>query len=102
MCKVEYLPAALRDMTQIVRYISGQLCNPTAAQALSEEFVAAAERLAAFPYSCGVYVPIRPLEKEYRRCVVRNYLLFYTVDEVRKTVTVCRVIYAKRNMNNLL
>lgn len=102
MYKVEYLPAAVQDMTQIVRYVAADLCNPTAAKSLAEEFVCAADRLASFPYSCSVYVPLRALEKEYRRCIVRHYLLFYTVDESEKTVTICRVVYAKRNVEKLL
>ena len=45
--KLEYLPVAQRDMVEIVRYISGELQNPAAADRLAMELVNAAE---ALPY----------------------------------------------------
>ena len=47
-------------------------------------------------------MPIRPLKHEYRKLRVRNYLVFYWVDEERKLVTVARMIYARRNYEGLL
>lgn len=83
-------------MTEAARYISAELKSPAAAEKLAEEFVEAAERIAAFPYAHPAYIPVRPLKREYRKRVVKNYLLFYYVDEERRTVTVARVIYAGR------
>ena len=97
MYQVEFLPAARRDLTDIVLYISQKLRNEDAAYRLAEQIVEAAERLATFPYTNPVYWPIRPLSNEYRRVNVKNYLLFYTVDEVKQTVTVHRIIYGRRN-----
>ena len=98
MYKLEYLPSALRDMTEIARYIGEELKSPAAAEKLAEELIEAAERTAAFPYANPVYVPIRQLKREYRKRAVKNYLIFYYVDEERKTVTVARVIYARREL----
>ena len=42
MYKLEYLPVAQRDMVEIVRYISGELRNPAAADRLAMELVNAA------------------------------------------------------------
>ena len=67
MYKLEYLPSALRDMTEIARYISAELKSPAAAEKLAEELIEAAERTAAFPYANPVYVPIRQLKREYRK-----------------------------------
>ena len=39
MYKLEYLPVAQRDMVEIVRYISGELQNPAAADRLAMELV---------------------------------------------------------------
>lgn len=102
MYNVEYLPSAVRDLSEIVRYIRSELDNPTAAQRLAEKLMDAAERLAEFPYAHPVYVPIHPLKTEYRKIVVQNYLLFYSVDEKTKTVLVARVIYGKRNIEHTL
>ena len=42
MYKLEYLPVARKDMLEIVRYISGELQNPDAADHLAVELVDAA------------------------------------------------------------
>lgn len=102
MYEVTYLPLARQDMVDIVRYISHDLNNPQAARRLSEQLVEAVERLADFPYSAAAYSPIRPLRCEYRKLTVKNYCIFYWVDETQKRVTIARVIYGKRNTNRLL
>ena len=102
MYKVEFLPIALNDMVEIVSYIGQTLQNPIAADNLSNEFLKAAERLEKFPYSNAVYVPLRSLKHEYRKLIVKNYLMFYWVDEDKKVVTVSRVVYAKRDYGKIL
>ncbi len=99
MYNLEFLPSAKNDMLEIVKYISAELKNPVAASKLAEEFIASAENICIFPYSNNVYTPIKSLEKEYRRIIVKNYMMFYTVDEKTKTVTIMRVIYAKRDID---
>ena len=101
MYSLEYLPQAMQDMTDIARYIGIELSNPTAAEKLAEELVEAGEKLVDFPYKNRVYQPIRPLKCEYRGQVVQNYILFYSVDEVQKMVTIARVIYARRDYRKL-
>ena len=90
------------DMIEIVRYISSELKNPDAAERLAVELVHAAENVCTFPYATPSYHPIRPLKHEYRKIPVKNYLMFYWVDEARKLVTIARVIYAKRDYGQLL
>lgn len=102
MYKLEYLPVAQRDMVEIVRYISGELQNPTAAARLARELVNAAESVLTFPYALPSYQPIRSLKREYRKILVQNFLMFYWVDEEKKLVTVVRVVYAKRDVARLL
>ena len=102
MYKLEFLPIALNDMVEIVGYIGNTLKNPIAADNLSNEFVNAAERVSEFPYSNPVYIPLRPLNHEYRKLLVKNYIMFYWVDEENKVVTVARVIYGKRDYGRIL
>ena len=102
MYKLEYLPVARKDMLEIVRYISGKLKNPNAAERLAVELVDAAESVLTFPYATPVHQPIRPLKHEYRKILVHNYLMFYWVDEDKELVTVARVVYAKRDYGRLL
>ena len=97
MYKIAYLPLALHDLLSIVKYIKEKLHNPQAAEDLAEEIVAKIENLKDFPYANRVYLPLKELKQEYRRMVVKNYLIFYWVDEENKTVTVARVIYSRRD-----
>jgi addiction module RelE/StbE family toxin len=100
--KLTFLPIAERDMVEIVRYISHDLANPTAAEHLAVSFIEEAEKLLAFPYAPPLYHPIRPLAHEYRKLMVQNYMMLYWVDEQTKTVTIARVVYAKRDYGKLL
>ena len=102
MYKLEYLPVARRDMIEIVRYISQELQNPTAAVQLAMELIEAGDSIPKFPYANPAFIPIRPLKHEYRKLLVQNYFMFYWVDEVKKLVTVARVVYARRDYKRLL
>ena len=102
MYKLEYLPIAIEDVKDIARYISRELLNPAAAKDLAAEMTAATATLEEFPYANAAYQPIRPLKHEYRKLLVKNYIMFYSVDEKTKTVTIARVIYARRDYEKLL
>lgn len=102
MYKLDYLPLAKKDMVEIVQYISHKLGNPAAALRLAQDFISASEHLTTFPYASPVYFPIRALQHEYRTVRVRNYLMFYWVDEADKRIVIARVIYAKRDHDALL
>ncbi len=102
MYKLEFLPIAEKDMVEIVRYISHDLGNETAAEDLAVLLIEETEKMLAFPYANPLYHPIRPLKHEYRKLLVNNYMMFYWVDEITKVVTVARVVYAKRDYDKLL
>lgn len=102
MYKLEYLPIARRDIIDIARYIKKVLGNPSAASKLAKELVEAAESLRQFPYACPIYYPLQPCGRDFRKLSVKNYILFYWVDEEQNTVTVARVVYAKRSYDDLL
>ncbi len=102
MYKVQYLPIARQDMVEIARYIGQTLQNPIAAMQIAEEMVAAGEGLSHMPYANPAYLPIRPLSHEYRKLLVHNYLMLYWVNEADQTVTIARVVYARRDYGKLL
>ena len=102
MYRLEVFPVAKEDMVEIVRYISKDLKYPAAANSISDALFAAMEAVTEFPYANPAYVPIRPLRFEYRKRMVKNYLMLYRVDEQKKTITISRVIYAKRDYDRFL
>ena len=101
MYKLEYLPVARHDMVEIVKYISHVLYNPSAAEKLAEEMIQAAERLTELPYIYPVHRTIKPLKQEYRKLIIKNYILFYYVDEKEKKVVVARAVYSRRDYEKL-
>ncbi|MGB4313387.1 MAG: type II toxin-antitoxin system RelE/ParE family toxin [Natronincolaceae bacterium] len=102
MYRLSYLPVANRDITDIVNYIAETLAAPKAALDLLKALHESISRLKDFPYSCRVYQPVKPLEQEYRILTIKNYAVFYTVNEQDKLVEIYRVIYAKRNLDKQL
>ena len=97
-CQLEFLPVAKQDLVEIAEYISKTLQNPKAAKRLAQTLLERAEDLCPLPYAYPVYQPIRPLRQEYRKVTAGHYLLFYTVSEETKTVTVARTLYGRRNL----
>lgn len=102
MYSLELLPEAINDMTEIVRHISIELSNPAAATRLKEKITFEAKKLPENPYIYAVYGSPFPLKYEYRKLLVKNYTIFYYIDENEKAVKIARVIYAKRNFSNIL
>lgn len=102
MYSLSYLPVASRDIAEAALYIAETLSAPKAAVDLLEALDVAMSRLKELPYSCRVYQPAKPLDREYRLLNVKNYAVFYAVNEQEKTVEICRVIYAKRNLDKQL
>jgi len=102
MYKLSYLPLANRDIADTISYIADGLLAQKAALDLLDALDKSISRLKDFPYFCRVYQPVKPLEQEYRIMPVKNYAVFYTVDEQKKLVEVTRVIYAKRDLDKQL
>lgn len=102
MYKLEILPIAKKDMDDIVYYISNNLKNRTAARDLADNFIIGANNILKFPYGSSVYKVSKKLEYEYRSARVKNFLMFYTINEKEKVVTIARVLYKKMDINNIL
>ena len=102
MYTLKLLPEAINDMTEIVKYISTQLHNPAAATRLKEKITFETKKLPENPYMYAVYDATLPTKYEYRKLLVKNYTVFYYIDESERAVKVARVVYAKRNLSNIL
>lgn len=102
MYELIFLPKAKTDLEEIIIYIRNELSNPQASIRLVEKIYKATERLTEFPYAYPLYYPIKSLKYEYRKLVVENYVILYFVDEKSHSVTIARVVYGKRNVNNIL
>ena len=102
MYSIEFLPKAGKDISDISRYIGVELCNPAAADRFVDKIFSETEKLKDMPYMYSVYEVPLPLKIEYRKFLVKKYTVFYFIDENEKAVKIARVIYAKRNLSNIL
>jgi plasmid stabilization system protein ParE len=97
--EITYLPLALADLEELFHYIVTKLEAPQAARNLRAEIDAAVRNLIQFPYAHTLYRSQKPLKKEYRKLRVKNFYLFYVVEET--PIEIHRVIYAKRDIELL-
>ena len=95
--KIVYLPAAERDLSEIVEYISRN--SPSAALSLLEKIDEDISRLAEFPQIGKTPKDSRLQELGYKMLVIKNYLVFYVLKQ--NTVEIRRVIHGKRRFEFL-
>jgi plasmid stabilization system protein ParE len=89
--KIRYLPLALDDLKDIVRYISYKLESPQAAERLLAKIDKEVKKIADNPFRCHLYNSTEKLKYEYRILNIDNYSLFYVVGN--EDVEIRRVIY---------
>jgi plasmid stabilization system protein ParE len=97
---ISYLPLALTDLEEIFHYIVEKLEVPLAARKLRKEIDIVVQKLIQFPCVHPLYRTQKPLKKEYRKITVKNFYVFYVVEE--NVIEIHRVIYSRRNIESLL
>ena len=102
MYRIEYLEIAKKDIDNIIHYISYNLNNKKEKSELMDSFINEINKITIFPYGNPEYKPIKALKYTYRKTRVKKYLIFYTINKKNKTITIVRIIYQKRNLNELL
>lgn len=96
--KVEYLPIAVKDLTEIIEYI--QLDSPQNALSFLDRIDSTIIKLEDFPSLGPAPKDIRLQRLGYRMLIIDNYLVFYVIkDEV---IEIRRIVYGGRKYNFLL
>lgn len=102
MARVVFTEPAEYDLLDIEYYIFVDLCNPQAAQRISDGILGAADKLAEYPEG-------HPLvgEELLGRMGIRityfdNYNIFYFYDIQDDVVYIIRVLYNKVDWQNIL
>lgn len=85
-----------KDIRAIYEYIALTLMSPENANAQLSRLEDRINKLDNLPKRFPKY------KNEIRFMPVDNYLVFYTVDDVSKNVSILRVMYGKRNIENTL
>lgn len=102
MYKLEFLPIAKKDIDDIIYYISNNLKNNATAINLSKCFIKGANSILEFPYGLSEYKATSKLKNVYRSIKIKNFLMFYTINEEDKIITIVRVLYQKRDITSIL
>lgn len=100
--KIEFLPIAKKDIDNIIYYISYNLKNITTSRKLRDLFLNSLDYITEFSYGNSIYKFKKALKYEYRSYRVKNFLIFYTINEKKKLITIVRVLYQKMDISNSL
>ena len=95
--RVDVSESAENDLRDIVRYIASQLSAPVSALHMMELFEEAMAGLSDLPQRCPLVVDDRLSQMGYRKLIVENYVVFFSIDEKNKVVDVERILYGRRN-----
>ncbi len=98
MYKVAYSIKFYIDIWFIKSHISLVLKDEKAAETLFILIMDKADSLCDFPER---YPKITILNRKYHRMPVKNFNIYYCVDKVTKTVTIARVLYSGRDINQV-
>ena len=102
--RYEYLLAqsAEIDINDIFEYIAEVLSNPDAAGALADALEEKFEEICTVPKLGRIIDNEFAMRDDVRIVHVKNYLVYYFIDDVEKKIIVIRVIYNRRNQEEAL
>ena len=93
---------AKSDLDEILSYISVELSNPEAAASFLKDLLAVIASICSVP-KIGRMVENEFLpDKEIRKSLVGNYVLYYLPDTEEKSIYVLRILYGRRNLDELV
>lgn len=99
---INIMPKATNDLELTFEYISNELKNPCAAIKLIDEMQVAIESLSDFPFSGAKTNNPAVKDKNIRKLVVKNYIIFYLPIEENKEIKVLRVLYGMTSWITIL
>ena len=98
----EYTDAATIDVTETLEYISYTLNAPVASRNLFYEIDKKIKEIENNPYSCPLVHNDYLASKGFRWLGIKNYMMFYIIDEKRKRINLIRFLYGRRDWINIL
>lgn len=100
--RVDISEPAESDLHNIIRYITAQLSAPITASEMMNIVEEAIAGLAFMPQKSPPVTDERLAMMGYRKLLVKNYIVFFTIDEKSKIVDVERILYARRDWHHIL
>lgn len=100
--RVDASEPAENDLRAIVRYIASQLSAPISALHMMELFEEAMAALSDMPQCCPLVTDELLSQMGYRKLTVKNYVVFFSIDEKNKVVDIERILYGRRDWLRIL
>ncbi|GHT91316.1 hypothetical protein FACS1894140_1670 [Spirochaetia bacterium] len=98
----EYTDAATIDVTETLEYISYTLNAPIASKDLFYEIDKKIKEIENNPYSCPLVRNDYLANKGFRWIGIKNYMMFYIVNEKQEKIYLIRFLYGRRDWINIL
>lgn len=89
---------AYQELNEIYYYISNILNNVSAADRLYKNILENLVALRKNPYLYPVIVGY----ENYRRIIIKNYIIVYRVDKLTNTVYIVHIVYKRNNYLKML
>ena len=93
---------AKSDLEEILSYISIELSNPEAAASFLKDLLAVIASICSVPKIGSIVENEFLPDREIRKSLVGNYLLYYLPDIKKKSIYVLRILYGRRNLDELV
>ena len=100
--RVDISEPAENDLRDIVRYISVSLSEPIAALNTMDSIEEAIQNLRDMPRKYPLVMDDRLAALGYRKQIVKNYIVFFTINEKHRVVDVERIFYMRRDWLHIL
>ena len=100
--KIVFQSTARADIFSISEHISKDFLEPVIAEKLVVSIVKHIRSLSEMPKRNKLIADEPFKSKGYRVTYVKNYAVFYKVDDTTNVVTVMRVLYNRREWQNFL
>jgi toxin ParE1/3/4 len=100
--RIEYTKPALNDLRDVYEYIAFSLIEPSIAEKQTERIMSAIHNLNHLPKRFRLYDSEPWRSRGFRVMPVNNYTVFYILEEEKSLVTIMRIIYGGRDIDNAL
>ena len=95
--KIIITPTAYKEINRIYDYILEDLYAEKAAKNLMRKVEKSIKSLKHSPKMYAEIEKIDELKRKYRRIVIKNFIILYTIDEDNEVVYVSHMFYGGRN-----
>lgn len=99
---IEITEPAENDLSTIGLYFAKELLDPDLAHKVVDKIGTAIMELEEMPMRNALVADEKLAIQGIRKLIIDNYLVFYTVSEVYKVVTIVRILYCRRDWINFL